>query len=270
MEKNKELFQKMQNLVFNLDTKEEEFNFFVLQNEEELIKEDPILFIGLKVDFYLQREEIEKGLGVVLNYKNGKYISMEVEDFLNELKEEIIKDSSHKSSKLSDEELNEYLLSNNDQKIVNAIRDLSNKNIRKYISLVEKFLCENQNEKMHRLMLILLVEQQVNKEFVFKLNNVERKINPSLLKLPFETNEYNLLSTYISSLNKDPSIINRKKEIYSYILVQAYPDNPFLNFKIDEIYKYIDALDYDVCGLVYDISSLDENKYQELKDFLSR
>lgn len=270
MENNKELFKKMQNLVFDLNTKEEDFNFFIMQNEAELLKEDPILFIGLKVDFYLQRDEIEKGLEVVLSYKNGKYISMEVEDFLNDLKEEIIKDSSRKVSKLTDEELSMYLLSNNEQKIVNAIRDLSNKNIRKYIELVEEFLNKNNNEKMHRLMLILLVEQQVNKELVFKLNSIERKLNPSLLKLPFESNEYNLLLTYISSLNKDHSIANRKKEIYSTILVQAYPDNPFLDTKIDEIYKYIDALDYDVCGLYFDISSLDEHKYLKLKDYLSR
>ena len=80
------LFNEMAELV-NLQN-EEEFLFFIDKNSD-LLKVDPILFIGNHIAFYAEQENVNKAIEVVNHYKNSPYISMEVEDFLNEMLEEL-------------------------------------------------------------------------------------------------------------------------------------------------------------------------------------
>lgn len=267
MEKIENLFERLKKLVYDLDSNEDEFDFLIMQNEQEMIKVDPILFIGLKTDYYLQRHDIEKGLGVVLSYKNGKYISMEVEDFLDELKSAILEELNHTPKAVSDDKIESDLFSNNELKMANAIRCLSTRNIRKYMPLVKRFLTNINNEKMHRLLLLVLVEQQVDEEMRFYLKE-EKLINPSKLKLPFENDDFKLTNAYISSLNKDPSTCQRKQDIYSYILVQAYPDNPLAKYSLDIKYSYIEALDQQMCGKEITSENIDIEELNMLKKYL--
>lgn len=270
MEKNEELFKKMRDLVFDLSNEESDFNFFVMQNEELLLKIDPILYIGLKVDYYLQRDEIEKGLSVVYAFKSGKYISMEVEDFLEDLKNQILKDGNAVEKVIDDEKIEEDLFSNNEQKVVNIIRILSNRNLRKYLDLLDRYLKTFKNEKMHKLILILMVEQHIDEEFSFYFEGEVKRIIPSSLKLPFENNEYRIMCAYIASKNKNPSDIKNIKDIYSYILVQAFPIYPFEKLNIAEIYDILHIFDMEMKGIEIDIDDNLIDEYRKLKNYLQR
>ncbi len=268
MKNAEELIKELKEIVYNLNSQEEDFLFFVEQHEQELLEKYPILYIGFKVDYYLQRDDLISGLEVINSFKNGKYISMEVEEFLENLKQEINKNINPKVKEMSELQIEKSLFSNDEYKMANAIRYLSTKNIRNYLPLIHKFLKQIKNENMHRLLLLMLVEQKVDEEFIFFLNGKENKIKPSGLKLPFDNDNYNLEKAYISSLNKDPSTCSRKIDIYSSILVKAYPLNPFDNFTIDKIYKYIDALDKEICFLPIDDSTLDLSFIKKLKELL--
>lgn len=262
-----ELFTKFKKMVYDLSTQEEDYFFFVNQHEQEMLKNDPILFIGLRTDYYLQRDKIDQGLAVVEHYKQANYISMEVEDFLNELKQEIINNKNAQTKVLNDNQLAEFLFSKNEYKVIDAIRLYSNKNIRNYINIFKKFLKENKSEKMQRLVLILFVEQHVNNLFTFYLNGEEKSINPSTLKLPFESEMYKKMIDYITSKNKNPSDINRLKEIYSCILVKSYPDDLFLNLSKEQIYLYLISLDQELMGLKVDKEKIKgDATYLKLKE----
>ena len=60
------------------------FNEFCEKNKDFLLKENPLAFIQFQVDYYALKDDFFKTLEVVNYYKNAPYISMEVEDFLNE------------------------------------------------------------------------------------------------------------------------------------------------------------------------------------------
>ena len=81
------LLLEMEELVNKQD--EEEFLFFINNYQDELLTADPVSFISFHVDFYALKDDINKTLEVVNYYKNAPYISMEVEDMLNELKNKL-------------------------------------------------------------------------------------------------------------------------------------------------------------------------------------
>lgn len=267
MEKNN-LFLKMKAFVYDLNSNIDEYNFFLQNNEDQLLKEDPILFIGLKTDYYIQREEFEQGLNVISYYQRANYISMEVEDFLRELKDEILKElKSNNKSDYSDEKLKEDLLSLNENKTYNALRELSNKNVYKFLDVIKEFLKINKNEKMQKLLLIILMEQHVNNEYEFKFDTQKIKLNPSKLTYPFEQELYKNIISIIEKENKDPSVINRKEEIVKIIFVQAFPFNPFDNISLQDIYQYINYLDNETIGKDNNII-LDKNILNKLRNYL--
>ena len=80
------LFLEMKQLMN--EKNEDEFLYFIQKNDF-LLKVNPVLFIVNHVSFYAEMENLPKALEVISYYKNGPYISMEVEELLNELKENI-------------------------------------------------------------------------------------------------------------------------------------------------------------------------------------
>ena len=132
-----ELFEEMRKLIN--EQNEDDFVFFVSKNEY-LLKVDPILFIGNHVSFYAEREDISKALEVVSYYKNAPYISMEVEDFLNELKLELTKLNENKVKEYNFDKIRKMLFSKNEEALASALSYLSKQNIRYYIPLIKEFL----------------------------------------------------------------------------------------------------------------------------------
>ena len=149
------LFEQMDLLSNGSD--EEGFLFFI-DLHKDLLKENPIRFIGNHISFYANKEDVIKSLQVVEFYKSAPYISMEVEDFLNEMKEELLKLHSHKKNEYSLVEIERFLFSDDENKIVNALHFLSRKNIRTCLNLVKKFLVSKQLSKYKSLALFILVE----------------------------------------------------------------------------------------------------------------
>ena len=78
------LFVEMKELINKQN--DDEFEFFI-SNHQELLKEDPILFISNHVSYYAIKEDVNKVLEVISFYQNAPYISMTVEDLLKELKQ---------------------------------------------------------------------------------------------------------------------------------------------------------------------------------------
>lgn len=85
-ELDEKLFEQMESLSNGTD--EDGFLFFV-ENNQDLLKKNPITFIGLHVSFYANQEDAVKALQVVEHYKSAPYISMEVEEFFKWIKRKI-------------------------------------------------------------------------------------------------------------------------------------------------------------------------------------
>ena len=221
------LLLEMEELVNKQD--EEEFLFFINNYQDELLKEDPVSFISFHVDFYALKDDITKTLEVVNYYKNAPYISMEVEDMLNELKNKLerYRDSQNKGQKSkSNDELEKELFSNNENAIASSLTYLSKQNIRMYIPLLKKFLISsNVVYKYKTLVLFMLVEQKIDEEIDVYKDGLIYTITPSLLELPFDTYEYQLCKEEIEKTSFDNSIKNIAVELLNTAQIKEYPSS---------------------------------------------
>lgn len=203
---------------------EDELKFFI-ENNQDLLKVDPILFISQHVMFYALKEEPSNVLSVIDYYKNAPYISMEVEDFLNELKEKFVKEYNKKDKKFNEEDVKPYLLSKNESKIIRALNYLSKANIRSYLPLVKEFLLlEDIAYKYKTLVLFILVEQKVDEVInIYRAGEI-LKINPINLKLPFEEEVYLEAKDYFDK-TCDPSLFDVSLEVLNTVHIRTFPNS---------------------------------------------
>lgn len=225
---------------------EDELKFFI-ENNQDLLKVDPLLFISQHIMFYALKEQPSNVLSVIDYYKNAPYISMEVEDFLNELKEKFQKEYDKKDKKFNVENVEPYLLSKNEAKMLRALSYLSNVNIRNFLPLIKEFLLLNDIVyKYKTLALFILVEQKVDEVIsVYKEGEI-LKINPINLKLPFDNEVYIEAKDYFSK-TCDSSLFDTALEALNTVHIRTFPDtileeyNPHLivDLCIDVVRKMI-------------------------------
>lgn len=268
----KELFDEMKKLIVKQN--DEDFEFFV-QNHQELLKLDPVLFISNHVSYYAYKEDVNKVLEVINFYKNAPYISMTVEDLLNELKENVEKlKNPHKN--LTNDEVRKMLLSKNEEKIASCFDYLSKVNIRLFLNDIQEFLLQNIPYKFKTLALFILIEQKVDQEFKLEKKGLVYTLNPNLLDLPFDTYEYQEAKRLLDEQDLDPQVKEYAIEIMNTCQIKEFPDS-YLTLDNVELMKDIFILmakkylfiDYSLNDIV-NAHFINEDKVEELINELNQ
>ena len=252
-----ELFEEMRKLIN--EQNEDDFVFFVSKNEY-LLKVDPILFIGNHVSFYAEREDVSKALEVVSYYKNAPYISMEVEDFLNELKLELTKLNENKVKEYNFDKIRKMLFSKNEEALASALGYLSKQNIRYYIPLIKEFLLSEVAYKYKTLALFILVEQKVDEQIKVNKNGRIFTYNPSFLTLPFDSIEYKNCKKTIEFLSQNKPFIGELAiELLNTIQIKEYPAS------LIEEYDYVI-----IAEILLDMASIAMNEKSRIEEVVKK
>lgn len=262
-------FDELKKIVYELTSSKEEFLSFCKENEENLLTLDPILYLGLKVDFYLQRDLINEALEVIENHKKGKYISLECEEFLSELKDKIIKEIKQNNKKeLTPSALKKELLSHKKEQVYYALRVLSTRNIRQYLDVIQEYFKQNKDhEDLTRLMLFLLVEQSINGFFTLYLNKEKKILNPSRLVLPLEYDDYHIVENELKNHFLNPSDFQLAHDFLSQMAVSIYPDSLLKDYKSEDYIFFLQMFLNSLYGKEMLFSSNEEeNLYFEMKE----
>lgn len=235
-------FNEMSELV-NLQN-EEEFLFFIDKNSY-LLKVDPILFIGNHIAFYAEQENVNKAIEVVNHYKNSPYISMEVEDFLNEMLEELTSLNISNKKDYDEKQIRRMLFSSNEEARASALHFLSRQNIRNYIPLIQDYLLLDIPYKYKTLALFILIDQNVSIDIKVSKNGRIYTYKPSSLTLPFEDDAYlNCRKVIEKNINSRPDISKLAIELLNTIQIKMFPDS-----LIEEDYELIGDILLDIARI---------------------
>ncbi len=238
---------------------------FLSSYRDFLLKEDPLTTIGFHVDYFLQNERIFEALEVIEEYKSMPYISMEVEDFMNELKTRILEEKRHRSHHDSLTEIYTYLHSQNEEKMIYAINYLSKQNINLHLEEIAKFLKSDVAYKFKVLTLFILVEQHCTKTFKVKRQNDWFDFTPQEQQLPFERKAYKEFIKIVNQYHESVQAANMAKETINAIEIKNYPLSIFDVYRDDYVFALAYELNLGYLGLNHDIGkiALDFNKTTE-------
>lgn len=217
------LFQAF-DIVINLQNTSLLESFFE-SYRSHLYKLDPILFIGKHISYYLVSDDPKTALDVLRKYQDAPFISLDVEDFMKELEEEIKKNYFLSSKKEYEfEQVQKDFYSFNEDRIIRAIKFLNECNIRKYISFIKELLLSELEYRFKILILFILIEQKVDYYFeVIDDDKEQFEFNPQNEKLPFQKNKYLEGIKYLDNLNESPSVIDTAKEMLNITEVRMFP-----------------------------------------------
>lgn len=152
----------------------------------------------------LKDKKYDEALTIIKNELNLPYIPSEIESKFNKYLLDI-KEATYALKSLTDEDINTYL-NNSYEKQLLAVDELSRKNLRDYIDIVEGYLKSNGFKNAKALLIDSLIRQEINYEFEYVNDSLLIKFNPSKLENIEETDGFKTAYALIEdNYLKDPS-----------------------------------------------------------------
>lgn len=256
-----ELFKVITELIYHYSS---DGNFSKVRdilndNRTFLLEYKPMYLVKTDIESYLNENDLLKAYLKVEEYKNEPLISVEVELYLNEMKEKIREklDASNKKVKTpkSIGELAKMFGGNaGDKKDAYLYFQENFKETPEYLNLVEEILRKDAQDDMKRLILFILMQKKVDKDFSVTFSDKTYFINPAKVGDPNKNSEVLAFRKEISDKAKNITITNFMDQLFAIFLFNLFPrefktsDWPHL---YDYFYIYISWLldpSFDVNG----------------------
>ena len=128
---------------------------------------------------------------------------------------------------MDEEEIQQKLLSKNDEEVLSALDEIKNLRIEPYLLPVLKIMRSYPRQVVRSFALLLLVNQKYDKEVDVLQERKMIKVVPSSLEEPFTIPGFDNLQAFsfaLQSLYHDPSIANNAMNIVSSYIIYIYPN----------------------------------------------
>ena len=167
------------------------------------------------------------------HYENLPYVSQEVEEFMREMKERIEEEAHPRQHhKFELDEMLEILEKDTDEgKISQVLFSLKNYNVNIYIDSLKIFIKRSDvNPNFRTYALILLVDEKFNEEIEMLGRKNLIKVNPSKVKPPFMSKEFNQVCELITrQANHDISMTKTALHLFNCYIIDTYPEEIYKN-----------------------------------------
>ena len=195
-------------------------------NRELLLKDDAKKTMFLNIDLLLLTNDFVRALTAYSYYEELPYISIEIEEFLPELKKYIYQKISNKTSKMSDDEIINNLKNFDHRDLfLKSIYEVQKRDIKPFLPFLKDALkSEKIDNTIKSLILVLLVEKKVEDEVKVNKNGCEYTLIPRFLDPIITTKEIETI-VYRHIKDKDVSILNLVNQLMVDFALKIYPDN---------------------------------------------
>lgn len=187
------------------------------------------ILIKIHIEILCLLRRFDEAYNELKYYEELPYESQEVEELLKAMPDYIKKEEMHRGGRqmMDEEEIQQKLLSKNDEEVLSALDEIKNLRIEPYLLLVLKIMRSYPRQVVRSFALLLLVNQKYDKEVDFLQEGKMIKVVPSSLEEPFTIPGFDNLQAFsfaLQSLYHDPSIANNAMNIVSSYIIYIYPN----------------------------------------------
>lgn len=200
----------------------------IKKHNDILYKKNPLGTMKLHLELLLELKMYVEAINAHHDYSERPYISQQVEEFLREVPNKIIKSQKSNEAQdlfLDEAKVNELFLKSKDPALLtNAIYHLKKLDITPYLSsLLTLLKRDDLGDDIKTLALLILVLKKVDHNLVIKKNKQEYKVNPIKLNAPSSDKQYQEIMKNIVTLSKDPTIEGVATNLFNQYVLNCYP-----------------------------------------------
>lgn len=187
------------------------------------------ILIKIHIEILCLLRRFDEAYNELKYYEELPYESQEVEELLKAMPDYIKKEEMNHGPRhlMDEEEIQQKLLSKNDEEVLSALDEIKNLRIEPYLLPVLKIMRSYPRQVVRSFALLLLVNQKYDKEVDFLQEGKMIKVVPSSLEEPFTIPGFDNLQAFsfaLQSLYHDPSIANNAMNIVSSYIIYIYPN----------------------------------------------
>lgn len=172
--------------------------------------------IMLKIRELINTEQLKQAQQLLDEELSMPYIPSYAEKQFHEMKRELhgrlSKDTFHG---VLPHEIENYLMSDDPREQLRAVQSLSEYSCRSYLDLIQSFFEMRPDAKIQALMIDILIEQQINEEFVIEQDGMQMSFIPLYQERPHEMDGYMVAEKLLHSWfeNDNPALLSMCQQI---------------------------------------------------------
>ena len=197
-------------------------------NQIILEKKYPLKTMHIHFELLLETKLFKEAKEALKHYQSLPYISQEVEEYLFELPSLIEQAEHPKNKNLSIETIIDTLENSDNAGLLSEVLfSLKTYNLNLYIDSLKKMLIrEDVHPNLRTFGLILLVENQYDKEIKFLFKGKCLNVIPSKLVPPFTSNTYQQVANYLKDhCLKNVTLYQTSLSLINNLVIDCYPND---------------------------------------------
>ena len=196
-----------------------------IKENRHILEGDLSILVKIHIEILCILNRFEEAYEELEYYKGLPYVSQEVEELMHDMPK-LIKDEEKKaylSKQLTNEELKERLLAEEEEYVLPAIDMVRERDISLFLKEIESIMVNYKRQSIRSFALLLCVQKKVDKEMKFNHMGEIIVVNPSKLEPPFIGDGFNHIVRTMQSEFKNPSLCEDAIHLYSSYLIHIYP-----------------------------------------------
>ena len=208
---------------------------YLLKNKKVLYEKVPDLVIQTHISLLCGLYRFDDAYMVAREYQDMPYVSQVVEEVLKGLNKQIRQvelEFYRDSSIVSDEQVKKMIKSNDSEDVVGAISYIRDRGIDKFISEIQSILSEFPKQSVRSLYLVMLLENNYDKEVEFNRFGQRIKIIPNQVTNPIKDNYEKKMEVIASFCDKDITVRETAEKIFVQYSLASLPKPIELDDKV--------------------------------------
>ncbi len=208
---------------------------YLLKHKQELYEKAPDLVIQTHISLLCGLYRFDDAYLVAREYQDMPYVSQVVEEVLKNLNKQIreVEIAFYRDSSIvSDEQVRKMIKSEDPEDVVGAISYIRDRGVDKFFNEIQSILLDFPKQSVRSLYLVMLLENNYDKEVEFNRFGERIKVIPNTIPNPIKDNYEKKMELINSFCDKDITVKENAEKIFVQYSLAMLPLSIDVNERI--------------------------------------